>query len=208
MRRARLVCLVYVLLLVIGAVSDARAEVVSNVAPPFKITIPDGFVARPDQVKADQIVAFHRAGFSAGDVGTIVAVDRMHGTIGREKPSLADVAKLGGDATAAIEPARWKGFEVWQVRMTQSLAGKDLVFFLVQVPLKPEAIQVKVAVDAKNEPDGRAIMAQVLASVEGETNWLNDRERSRKLGEGVGRLAIVAIILLIIVVFAVRKLRS
>jgi hypothetical protein len=34
-----------------------------------------------------------------------------------------------------------------------------------------------------------AELTQVLGSLEGSTNWLTDQERSRKLGQGIGRLA-------------------
>lgn len=206
--RARLALTIVTALLCVAVTIRARAEVVKNVAPPFALTVPDGFVAHPEQIKADQIVAFHRAGLSGGELGTIIAVDRMRGTIGREKPSLADVGKLGGGDKVTIEGATWKGSEIWMIRMTQNVAGKDLVFFLAQVPLAPEAIQVKVAVDAKNEADGRAIMARLLRTVEGESSWVKAPERNEKLGVGTGKLVFVGIFLLIVVALAVRKVRA
>lgn len=203
-----LACSFFVMLLVLvgGMLSDAHAEVVDNVLPPFRMTVPEGFVARLDQNKSDQIVTYHRAGLP-GDVGMIVAVDRLRGTIGREKPSLGELTKMG-QADATIEPGKWRSFDVWIVRQTQDVGGHPLVFFLVQIPLKPEAIQLKVATDAKNEAEARAILGQVLGTVEGETNWLTDGQRSRKLGEGVGRLVVVAMILLVVAFFVVRKLRA
>lgn len=208
MRRSLACSFFAMLLLLIGGVlSDARAEVVDNVLPPFRITIPEGFTARRDQNKSDQIVTYHRAGLTAGDVGVIVAVDRLRGTIGRERPSLGELTKMG-QADATIEPGKWRSFDVWIVRQTQDVGGHPLVFFLVQIPLKPEAIQLKVATDAKNEAEARAILGQVLGTVEGETNWLTDGQRSRKLGEGVGRLVVIAMILLVVAFFVVRKLRA
>lgn len=209
MRRLTFACsfFVMVLLLVSGLYSDARAEVVENVLPPFRLTVPEGFVARRDQNKTDQIVTYHRAALTAGDVGVIVAVDRLRGTIGREKPSLGELTKMG-QADATIEPGKWRSFDVWVVRQKQDVGGHPLVFFLVQIPLKPEAIQLKVATDAKDEAEARLVLGQVLATVEGDTNWLADGQRSRKLGEGVGRLVVVAMILLVVAFFVVRKLRA
>ncbi|MBS2012134.1 MAG: hypothetical protein JST00_04570 [Deltaproteobacteria bacterium] len=206
--RGILVLLFAIVVAAIG-IRDARAELVANAAPPFRLTVPAGFVARPDQNKGDQILSFHRPSLVVGDVGAIIAVDRMRGTIGREKPPVTDLARLspgGGEPT--IESVRWRRFDVWLVRSRHALGGKDLVFFLVQLPLKPEAIQLKVAIDAKDEAEGRALMAQVLATVEGESTWLDDGQRSRKLGEGVGRLLGIVIVLLVVVVLGVRRLRA
>ncbi|MFT3768421.1 MAG: hypothetical protein QM820_23480 [Minicystis sp.] len=75
------------------------------------------------------------------------------------------------------------------------------------MPLEPEALQITVLGDRGSDDSVRTVLREVLADTDGETNWLSDSERSRKLGEGIGRMLTIAAGLAL-VVWVVRTLRS
>ena len=203
-RLALLALLVVVGFLLTGR--PARAQEVTSGTPKFRMTIPDGFKPRPDLNRGDQILTHHRAGITGAQLGAIIAVDRMHGTIGRESPSSNDPKLVAKGIT--VETAKWKTFDVWVARQAIQVDGRPAVVWLAQVPLKPEAIQLKVLTDASDEAEGRAMLITVLATIEGETNLLTGEERSQRLVEGASRLGLVlgVIIGAVVGVFILRAL--
>lgn len=189
----------------------AWAGTVSNPDPPFAISVPDGFQRRDDLNRSVQILTFQRAGLTGSRIGTIIAVDRLGGTIGRE-PLTADQLASAGVKGATVEQVTWRTFDVSMARQTADIGGRAGTMFFVQIPLKPEAIQVKVITDASEEAEGRALMLSTIATIQGDTNWLTTDERSKKLGEGIARLVIAGLVFVVIagavIAFVVRRRRS
>ncbi len=182
--------------------SVAVAGAVSNSDPPFAITVPDGFVRRDDLNRSVQILTFLRPGITQNQIGTIIAIDRLGGTIGREPLDAQQLEKVGVKG-ATVEEVPWRTFDVSMARQTQNIQGRPATMLFAQIPLKPEAIQVKVITDSSDETEGRALMLSTIATIQGDTNWLTTEQRSKKLGEGLGRLVITALIFVALVILVV-----
>jgi hypothetical protein len=77
---------------------------------------------------------------------------------------------------------------VWAARAPEEVNGVPTVTLNAQVPLKPEAIQVGVVGPAAQEEELRGTLRSVLASLDGETNWLTRRERAERFGQAAAQL--------------------
>ena len=132
----------------------------------------------------------------------MISLQDLGGTIGRE-----DLSKKDKPAGLTLEKTHWQGFDI-DVFKVEDGSGKDAkVTFNAQVPLKPRAIQVSVMGPAADEASLRQEMQAIVTSVAGTTNWLTPAERVTLLSSGVGRLAILCLLVVGIVV-VVRKIIS
>jgi hypothetical protein len=77
-----------------------------------------------------------------------------------------------------------------------------------QVPLRNEAIQVNVAALAGKEAEADALLGELLAGLDGQTNWLTDEERGARLGEGLAKMAIWIGLLAVGITAGYRALRK
>ncbi|MDB6068704.1 MAG: hypothetical protein JWR26_4912 [Pedosphaera sp.] len=76
-------------------------------------------------------------------------------------------------ANVTFEKARWKNFDinVYRVLETGGIGAVSNLTFNASVPLKPHAIRVSVTGRITDEADLRKEMQEVVASIEGKTNW-------------------------------------
>ncbi len=148
----------------------AWAAQVENADFGFSITIPDDFQPDPEvaATNADFIHAFTRADPDGG-LATIIILERMRGRIGREK---LDPAKLPPGFKGSVFTARWNDFEIEAIELPELLNGVPTINYNAQVPLKPEAIQVRVVGPQSRQAELRALLDQLLASLQGDSNWL------------------------------------
>jgi len=79
---------------------------------------------------------------------------------------------------------------------------------MAQVPLKGEAIQVGVAVPLGKEDLADALLSELLAGLDGSSNWLTDEEREDRLARNLGRLTAWAVALVVIFVLVIRAYRK
>ena len=75
------------------------------------------------------------------------------------------------------------------------------------MPIAPYAIQLKVFGPESHDAELAAVTRQLLASLDGPTNWLTDDERAYRLGKGVGQL-VVYVAAVVVVIVAVRHFRA
>ncbi len=102
--------------------------------------------------------------------------------------------------------ARWRGFEL-DVGMTRVRQGDvEILGMVAQVPLATHAVNLLVTGFAGDEAQLRTIFDGVLASLQGESNWLSDDERSERLGRVVG-FALGMTIVIAALVWRVRRRR-
>jgi hypothetical protein len=141
----------------------------------FTFVVPDGFVRVPGEAKGKVLYVFQKPG-SRGQFGTKFGIGRLGGTIGREKIETSQVAGIHRDATASTE--KWKEFDIFVMRFTETVEGRRVVLLNAQVPLAGEAIQVSVVGDPSREEELRALLKTVLRDLDGKSNWLTDGERA------------------------------
>jgi hypothetical protein len=150
--------------------SIARAEEVSDATLRFSLTIPQGFQRDPKVVgaKPDFIYAFRKAG-SRG-IDTLIIVERLRAVIGREHFDAAQITAAHKQARMLTFP--WRGFDVDALEIPEQVGAVRIVHCNVQMPLKPEAIQIDFIGPQDEAAKLKALAEQVVASVKGESNWL------------------------------------
>ena len=101
------------------------------------------------------------------------------------------MSKLPTPGNASWEKHPWRSFQIDVVRVQEQPGGIQTITFNAQVPLKPHALQVSVFGLAGEEKQLREDLRSILASIEGESNWLTTEERVSRGAEGFGRLIIL-----------------
>lgn len=84
---------------------------------------------------------------------------------------------------------RWKTFDLDVVMSRMRNGDKTVVSFVTQVPLVGKAIQIAIGGPVTETDHLFDDMTEVVSSIDGESNWLSDSERSERIGKGVGMLA-------------------
>ena len=183
----------------IAATAALLLQVASNAQLGYRFPVPQGFEP-------------FAAGRSQPDVldcwtdpaGLVLCVQRMHGTLGQEHLRASDLPR-----GTRLSTMKWKGFDIDVIRTDTVESGSPVVIYAVQVPLRPEAIQLVLAGPSAQASGGEAILASVLAGLEGQTNWLSSSERAGRLGTIVGWIVGIAIgVLIVRMVVTRRRARS
>jgi len=202
MRATVIQLLVLVLsVLFVAPLGASRGETIKDEKLRFTLELPAMFVPRPDLVGAtpDVIHAFQIATEKEGEPPVLLVIERLGGVISRE-PFSKERIPLGLDAQIFV--ATWQGFELDAVAAVEDVQGTIGTTLSVQIPLRPQAIQVKLFGPAGREPSLRALFGDVLAGLRGETNWLPsearrpqvrplpERERWTLLGLSIGGIVV------------------
>lgn len=162
----------------------------------FTLRVPDGFKPEKDAVKGKVIHSFSRPPRDDQSMGTMVLVQRMGGVIGRGPIDRKTKAADGGDLQ--FSTAKWKEFEIEVVRMQEKLEGVPCISLKANVPLKPEAILLIVFGETSREAELRGLLDEMLATLDGDTNWLTGSERGEQWGRVVGGILVGVIAVLIV----------
>ena len=162
------------LLFLIGcavSVSASRAETIKDSQLEFTLRLSDEFTVRPELVAGtpDVVHAFQYGEAAENEMPVLLIIERMGGVLGRDRVDPQDLPP-GFAGTHFV--TSWKGFQLDGFRIPESLNELDIITYNVQVPLKPEAIQLKFAASADQEELLQRLMSEVLAGLDGESNWL------------------------------------
>ncbi len=156
----------------------------------FKITfsVPDGFRESTEtRQRAKASYAYSRLPDSPGHLPTLIILKGMGGIIGRE--ALNDFTAPNG-ALAKVSTLKWKSLDIFVARVPENANGQKALNLVAQVPLKAEAMTVTVFGNADNEAELQTLLASVLATIDGPSNWLTNDQRIDKLaglaGGGIG----------------------
>jgi hypothetical protein len=182
------------------------SETVSNQQLGLRLSVPDGFVSVPEKVAGDIVFAFQRPAVAGDNANTGILISRMRGVIGREKIDPKILAAKAPKITVVAE--KWKTFEIEVTRVPEEISGIKVVTFNAQVPIKPEAIQISVVGEAARESELRGILRTVLATVDGQTNWLTTEERINRGASGIARLAITLAVIVFLAGLVWRGIRG
>jgi hypothetical protein len=177
------------LLLLLAGAAVANAQV-KNAELGYTITVPDGFVDHPDGMTGSpDLVSCWIEETPAADAGAVVlCVQRLRGTLGRERMTQADLPEPG----MQLANFKWKEFDIQGARAVTEQEDGRVVALVAAVPLKPEAIQLLVAAPESETARAEALMSSTLATLQGESNWLTSTQRAELAGEVFGRCAAVA----------------
>lgn len=147
----------------------ARAEPLNDVNLKFSMTVPDGFVRDAELARAqpDFIHAFRKD--EPEDVGVIIIIERMRGTLGRER---LDASNRPPGFVGRVLTARWRDFDVDAFEVPEESNGIKIINYNVQVPLKPEAIQIRVIGRSERKDELLQLTNNLLKNLNGDSNWL------------------------------------
>lgn len=168
----------------------------------YRFTLPEGFAPFPaGRTQADILDCWTEPLPAAMSGALVMCVQRMHAVLPRDAMTQEDL-----HGAAQLISYKWKGFDVQGLRTDTTQDGLQVSVFVAQIPLRKEAVQIVVAGPRDQSSRMEAIMTSTLATLEGETNWLTSAERSSRLGQGVG--AMMALILLVAAVRILRRRRT
>ena len=180
-------------------VAESRAEVIRDAQFGFTMELSSDFTARPDLVGAtpDIIHAFQYGDAADNEIAVLLFVEKLGGVIGQERLTLEDMPP---EFSGKLFVTEWKGFEVDGFEVPETANGINVITFNAQIPLRGEAIQVKLFGPAESNESLKALLREVLAGLEGETNWIaaietstdSDSDNYRTILLGVGIMGILA----------------
>jgi hypothetical protein len=194
------------MILAVAAVPLFAGETVSNQPLGFRLSVPDGFVQDPTKARGDILFAFMRPAAPGDKANSGIMVSRMRGVMGREKIDPKLIATKAPKITVVTE--KWKDFEIEVTRVPEEFGPVKVVTFNAQVPLKPEAIQISVVGETARENELRSALRTVLATLDGQTNWLTTDERINRGTIGIAKMAITIAVLLFLGGLVWRALRG
>lgn len=159
------------------------AETIQNNEYGYKITIPDGFVAKRNPNLPARMQYFELPAQVEGPPSLTIMISSMGCTIPEGKLDLDEMLDMGIDSRVESEP--WREFQIQLARVPRVENGAMVLTLLAYVPLEPSAITIGVGGLSSKEAELRTLMRTLLASVEGETSWGKTRryafERGREL---------------------------
>lgn len=157
----------------------------------LRFRVPDDFVEVPEREQGAIVFAFTRPANNL-QVSDVILVKRLGGVLERERPDPKELSEKAPGATITTE--KWKEFEINVSRIPQKVDDVQLVTIVAEVPLKREAVQIGVGGDASREDEFKSILRSILATVEGETNWLTWSERGERLGKLVMQVVVPVVV--------------
>ena len=185
----------------------ARAEQINDPDLKFSLTIPDGFVRDPELAGAQPDFVHAYRSTEPQDVGVVIVIERLRGTIGRER---LDPSHLPRGIVGRVLTLQWKDFELDGFELAEEVHGIRTISYTVQVPLKREAIQIRVAGARDRSDELLRLTNALLASLQGETNWLRSSAppalaRSSRYGWLIAAACVIGIIAGLVVLWRVRR---
>ncbi len=164
--------------------SAVFARPVQNAAIGFSIDLPEASAELP----RENANVLYSLKVPTGNEGALVlGVGRMHGTLARDSHIKVDLLPKG----SRLEDYVWRGFHVEGARVPIDANGTQLISHRVQIPLRPEAIQIEVTGRLEDDLAAKDLLSQLVASVDGKSDWLSDEERSERPGQGIGGLVVI-----------------
>jgi hypothetical protein len=177
-----------------GGVAVGSSQV-RNAELGYTLTLPAGFQEYPEGRSQKAVVdCWTETTPVSAHGGIILFVQRMHGVLPRERMRQEDLP-----ATTHLVTLKWKGFDIDGLSTRTSKDNVPVFVLASQVPLRREAVQLVVSGPADQEARAQEMMTAMLATLDGETNWLTPAERAARLGRIAGGwiaigLAVVAVL--------------
>lgn len=168
----------------------------------YRFTVPPGFTPFPEG-RAQQDVVDCWSENESVPGAMIFCVQRLRAVLPREAMQQQDLP-----AHAQLVSFRWKNFDIQGIRTLGAQNGQRVFVLVAQVPLRKEAVQLLMSGPADYEARGQTIMGSVLATLEGETNWLTRTERAERLGEAVGWFIGIGIGVVLVLIWRKRRQRA
>jgi hypothetical protein len=137
--------------------------------PRFTVAAPSAFAEFPAGMQQPNVLHSFIKGDPTDQTPDIVCfVENLGGTI-RKDDDLSGFAASRPNVTILKED--WKGYRIDVFRVQEDLQGTQVVTFNAQVPVLPQAVQVKLIGLMDREDELRQDLRAVLAGIDGPSNW-------------------------------------
>ena len=138
----------------------------------FSLDIPSGFREYPEGVQSPNTEqVFIKGVVGGGELLTVINIERMNGLIARNKPLKKEELPTELRSRAELTDRNWRGAKVDAIVAHVDQNGAKMIVYTIQVPLKPSAIQLNVAGPESKQAEISHLADDLLASLDGETNW-------------------------------------
>jgi len=159
-------------LVLASSVSQSSAETVTDAKLGFTLELSPEFTPRPDLVGVtpDIVHAFQFGEGTEDELAVIMMIEKMGGRLGRERLTRQNMPPgFSGDLLVV----KWREFDVNGLEVPEIANGIEAVTYNVQIPLKGEAVQVKLFGPADRKEELRSLLSRILNGLKGESNWLS-----------------------------------
>lgn len=172
MRTTSIKTILILCLPVMASASESRADTVTDPKLGFTLKLTSEFMPCMDLFGATPNIvhAFQYGEATEGEMGVLLLIEKLGGVIGRKRLNKLDMPP-GFDGDLFV--TTWQGFEIDGFVVPETLNGIDVVTYNVQIPLKGEAIQIKLFGPADREETLKPLLRQVLDGLDGESNWFS-----------------------------------
>ena len=195
---------VFALAMLLGGTAHAAPESIVDAKLNITLTLPDGFAPYPPGLAQPGTLYSYISGSPGTDNFQIVGIASMGGSIGREPIAPPQVP----GATLEVKQEAWRSFEIEVIEGTLTQDNVAMFVMVAQVPIKPNAIQLKLVTPVAHKAEMQTTMRTLLASLNGPSNWLTDSQRSYQLGKSIGYVLCTLTIAAVVVVVRRRRKRA
>jgi hypothetical protein len=166
----------YTLIFLLASLTSAFASAQPEAKAPlqhslgFSLEFPEGF-NKDDSVLSQNpelLFAFSRSN-GPDTLASLIVVEKLKGTIGRERLTSAHLAK---GSKARLMTHEWNGFTIDGVELPEPVDGVQYVSFSAQIPLSPHAVQLSVFGPESERTALIQTFERTLGTVKGPTNWI------------------------------------
>ena len=175
---------VFALVGLLGRTALAEPETILDTKLNITLTLPDAFKPYPAGLAQPGTLYSYINGSPGTDNFQIVGIESMGGSIGREHISVPQIP----GATLDVKQEKWRTFDIEVIEGTMTIDNVTMFAMVAQVPIKPNAIQLKLVAPVAYKAELQATMRTLLASLHGPSNWLTDSQRAYQLGRSIGFL--------------------
>jgi hypothetical protein len=167
----------------------------------YRLTLPEDFVRITDVIPfPGKDIVDCWGGEASGGGNLILCVERVHAELSPQRLHQADLPP-----SQHLTTVKWKDYDVDATRTDTMLGPVAAVIYAARVPLRREAIRVLVTARQDRADDARAILTQVLGSLEGESNWPKPAGQSGPFGKTVRWIIAIAIVVVLLRILATRR---
>lgn len=175
--------------LLLACVPAGSAFTISNSLIGFTAQIPAGFQSFPAGLQnPDALYCFMLGDTTDATPDIALLFERMRGTIGRDSIEEFATSKPG----VSVFKERWRSFDLDVVCVREVLGPVSTITLNVQIPLRREAIQIRLVGEAHKDAELRELLKRVLKGIGGESNWLSTSQQWIRIAKAIGQMAFVA----------------
>jgi len=182
------------------------AEMLEDKEFGFSLEIPDGFKPNPSLRQQRDIIHGYVLGDpESGSYEAMLLIERMRGRIPNER---IDPKKLPPGFQGSVFTMKWENYLVDAIEVPEALNDTPTITFNVQIPLKKEAIQIKMFGAKERRKELLTLLEGVVSGLKGETNWVYQQpsyREGRAYGYVLLTIAIVAILLILVGMWVISR---